>query len=838
MPRPLRPTALLLIALLLACAAADARVVGLVVDDSGSMSRSYQKALFAAQLLVAAMHEDDGVFVARLNGGDGAVEVIGEGARAQFLARMQRDWPEDWQSNGETPFAPVLGMLERLVADTAADEDAALLLFTDGNFSGLPADLAGALDGLKSRLRGRSLAVRFVSLPGEPPDARMRATLLGVFNGAPDAGASTIETADQVVPGLRAVITELAGGDPADAGAFIARAGREVRFRLPFGVTGLVLLAAGDSTQAPAGVVDTSFALAADPLLLEPAMTRPDRGEQLRLRARATHLRPKPALAAGETHRLTLDRPLGPQDRLLFEGDLRIALRVVGADGAPLSRDPLGRLRIPEGQGLRVHARFEDRIDGGWQPLDLEPYGVRPSFRLNDGLSARPMTVDAVGEADAEAGPYARPDQYTLSVEGRISGLKYQRSDDLILQVVPIADVRPRLSGAHALPCPDCAPGDIDLPYLPGADGSVAYRIQARVDDAPTAADYALRLDGPLPAGVTLRSADAVLPADADDRTLALHIGPGAPDEVLLHYDNGYQTTAPSTVTLRLTPADPTLRGSATLALTLRPVVAPLVLRADGHSLADQDQPFSLPVTEVGDGDGVFIAAEGLRRPLHPAQLRLESPGPVPLALEIVGDQRLIIRPQLRWWSDCLTPTGPRTYRITYDNPATRQRASFEGRLTVTDLPWWRKCLVEALLALALLLALIKLICWLRSGRFPPHSRLYRFDMDRDVPPQRRDLHRPIAAFFACRDARHKVLGLSLVVRGGRVEILPDAAIPPGLYHSATSELLATTFERNRGRSIGWRFHDELRDDQARYRYLLIRDHRRFDEAAFRRDWG
>jgi len=711
-----------------------------------------------------------------------------------------------------------------------------LLVFTDGNFSALPGELDQTFSRLKERFQGRSLQVYFVSLPGEELDTDLRSALLATFNGAPDAGATTITRADQVFPGLRDVVTELAGGDPARDERFVRRDGEEVSFKLPFSVRRLVVLSTGSPDAPPAGVISTSFPLTTEPaLVLEPSMKQPDPNDPFSLRARVTHLTPAQPLASGKEYRLALDRPMGPDDRILFDSDLKLQIEVKDAQGRAPRRGADRRLRIIPGQTLRVSARFLDLVDGRWRALDLAGSGVEAEVTLNDGLRSTPMQPEA-GTPDfiADGGPYPDVGQFTLRVIGRIAGLKYVRSEDLLIEVVPIQSVHPRLSGRYRYRCPGCDPSRVELAYAPGEDDSEPYEIEAAAPDAPGPADYRLELTDPLPDGVLIVDGDGSLVFDRPGET-RLQIAPGEPAVFRLRYDEGYRTDRPSRLRLTLTDDDPALDGEARLDLQLVPIVAPLTLRPDGHTLEDPLAPFSLPVTRVGQGDGIYIRADGLRTPLREADLELHNESRLPMQLSLVGDDRLMLLPKRKYWCDCLTPSGEHAFGLTYRNPDTRQSADYQGSLAIASVPWWGRCKIEIGLLLLLVLAVLKVLCVLRTSRFPVHGRAYRFVTDRELPPDRLDLHRPFSAFFSCWSERRTAFGLRLAAHQRGAWILAESAIPPGLYDATTAESVAEMLEQRGRKPVFWRFEDELRDRETGDRYLLVRDHNRFDEEDFRR---
>jgi hypothetical protein len=384
----------LLLPLLLLCLGAvhpaAARVVGMVVDDSGSMTPSFNQALFAAQLLISTLREDDRLFVVRLNAGT-SIDAVSAAERSGYMQRMR----QDWRFGQRTPYAPLARMLEHVVEVTEPGEDADLLVFADGNFQGVPANVSASFEALKARFRGARLQVHFVKLPGEQAQIDLRGPLLRVFNGSPTAGARDIDSPAEVFAGLAEVIARMAGADALASDALVRRSGSTVSFKLPFAVRRVVVVTTGDDDNAPAQWRSASFALpATPPLEYAPAMGRVDPGVASRLQARVVHLSPAQPLPAGAEQRLEFDRPLARGDRILFDADLKIDLAVRDTDGDLLVREPSGRLRVAVGQRIRVHARFMDRDGSGWTPLVIGDTGLRPEFSLSDGDASRPMPVD------------------------------------------------------------------------------------------------------------------------------------------------------------------------------------------------------------------------------------------------------------------------------------------------------------------------------------------------------------------------------------------------------------------------------------------------------------
>lgn len=806
-------------------AVAQARVVGLVVDDSTSMSPHFLKASFAAQIVVAALGESDRLFVARLNGGDGRIQEVPPGQRDNFLRRMR----DEWQAKGTTPYEPLGRMLETLVASTGPDDDAGLLVISDGAFSDdtTPDDLSRDYQALRSRFAGRNFQVFFVSLPGQSAAVDVRGKLLQTFNGSPAAGATEIASPADIVPGLRDVVSVLVGADPVDPGRHLPQDGTTVRFSLPFGIRRIVLLTSGDQRQPAARWQSSSFELAAEPLQFEPGMRSADQGEDRRLTGRIVHLLPATPLTARTDHAITLDRPLGTSDRVMFVSDLDIALVVDDEGGGPLRRDANGRLRAPQGKPVRVQAWLTDLVDGRREPLDLSGAGIAPNFTLNDGLTSRDMTFDEPSQrARADAGPYLQPGQYSLSVVARLEGLSYVRSEDLILQVDPVVAVSPALTGRHLMACPDCPAGRVDVMLGDGGPVRDLYAIEAAVPDAPGGGRYRLALEGRLPTGVELVGADGS-PVLNKGGEVDVTLVPNKPLPLLLRYDDDYREEKPSRLVLSLVAAQEGLTGRGELALELVPTIAAMRLVEDGHTLPDPSAPFSQPVTEVGDGNGLYVAAEGLRAPLSREHLRVTSPTGLPLSFEAVDDRRILIRPRKRFWCDCVTPSGRQEIVVDYQNPRSGQRDDLSLMVMIEPVPWWQRCWQEMALLLALLGLLLKLLCLARTEHFPARSQLWRCEIGGASVPRRRRLHRRWRRWLwlGCSDEQRRELGLVLAARPSGIALLRGSALSEVAYRTGDGTRLHDLFEANpQRREINLRWNEEIRDEQNGYRYLFVMD--------------
>lgn len=875
--------------LALTVTAAPARVVGLALDDSAGTRAEQQGLLAAVQLWLALAEREDRLWLTGLAGGLGLTEV--PATRAEFGAELGARWAAAW--GGRLDHAPLKQLLAALIAAADAETPVSLLVVSAAAPAGLPSELAARLAALRERPNGPPVQLIHVRLAA--PSATVAADALPAdplavaLREAFGAAATTfVASPDQMLPTLAAAVVAALGGDDA-AGSAVCRDDEELSFLLPFPVQGLRLLTVDPPGTDPPELTQASFRLRkAPPYALAADLPLAGTGAAVRVQ----HLELNAPLAAGVRHCLRLSRPPGANDRLLFNADLRLRVAVADAQDQPLARDADDYLLLPPGQAAALRAWVETRHAGRWELVapdsaaeptsDLAPEPVAAlapdpdsdpdsnrdpraastgtavpgtadaqagtqagnqtarsalpiRMSLVTGDAQQPLRAGADGVQVATLGPFQSPGTHRLAVSAQVPGVLTLPASELTLRVTAPRAVTPALQGRHLRPCPDCAPEQVELVYGPRDEEAEPYLIEAAVPDAPGPAEYGLSLVEPLPAGVAVLGADQT-PLLADGaREASLRIDPQAPVQLRLRYDQGFDGAAPVALQLRLAPHSPALQGSAELTLTLVPTVAPLALVAAGHTLPDAEAPFALPITALHGRDGLYVAAEGLRAPLDPAHLRLNSPPQLPLRLTLDDDgERLLISPRPRPWFRFLVPAGAHPFQLDYHNPATRQQASYQASLDLLPVPWWQAAWRELLLGLLLLLVLLKLLCLALTNRFPTHARvLWYRELDQagqPMPPRRFDLHRPLRAFFACNNERRRVGGLQLIARDGFVDLLPGRGLSEGLRHQARGESLTTLFERGGGEPIPWNYNEQLRDDLYHECWVLVHDRRRVQE--------
>lgn len=655
-----------LFALLLATSA-SARVVALVLDDSGSMRPVFEQAAFAIQLLTAVVDRDDKLYIARLNGDGGrVVGPLNLADRPALLEQIRAAWQA--RNKDGTHYPPLTATLDTLAQVTAPGERASLLIVSDGAFTDPPAEAAirEHYQQVKALFRGESLDTYFVVLH-HSADLRaiieqqgIRRQLLTLFNGSPDAGRIDIDNPRNVYPGLRQAITLMHGASLIRNPEIVAFQGGRIDLQPPFSISRLEVIIPGNERQPPPEFARASFPLAQErPEAFFPRMSSGN--------ARVYHLRPAQTLQPGERQSLEFAGSLPADAQVLFDSGLAVELRFFDAQGRPLQPDAQRRLRVNRYMPIEARALLVDRLAAsGDQPIEFARLPRDPTFTLQEGQRSQPMTLRRE-KSDATATlRYAQPGRYTLTVVASYPGFITRRAQDVTVEVLATQDLALNLSAQRRLDCADCAPHQARLRYTDRTDPQEVFTIQARAEDAPEAGAYTLTLDAPLPEGISLRLPDGSWLAGTSTR---LHLQPGQPTALKLLYDRRYRATTPAMVKLRLQAVNPDWRGTATLALEVAPQAAPVALAITPRRLAEcpacaADEAkltlfatpesrdlFALDLHLKGtQGAGDYVAE--LAQPL-PKGVHLRRPDGQALA-----DQRITLP---------LAPGQPATLRLQYD---------------------------------------------------------------------------------------------------------------------------------------------------------------------------
>lgn len=652
---------------LLLAAPAQARVVALVLDDSGSMRPVFEQAAFAIQLLTAVVDRQDQLYLTRLNGDGG--RVIGPlnlGDRVALLDQIRNVWQS--KDKDATHYAPLAATLDTLAQVTPPGERASLLIASDGAFTDPPPEAAMRehYQQVKERFRGESLDTYFVVLHHSANLRQVierqgiRRQLLTLFNGSPDAGRIDIDNPRNVYPGLRQAITLMHGASHERNPEIVEFQNSQIQLQPPFSISRLEVIVPGDERHPPAEFAAASFALAQNPP--EAFFPKMSGGN-----ARVYHLRPTQTLQPGERHRLDFTGPLPADAQVLFDSGLAVELRFFDAQGHPLQPDANRRLRVNRNTPIEARATLVDRLAAsGEQPVNFATLRRDPAFTLQEGQRSQPMTLHRAENYAAANLRYAQPGQYTLTVVASYPGFVTRRAQDIAVDVLATQDIALSLKAQRRLDCADCAPDEARLSYLQRAQPQDLFAIQARADGAPEAGAYILEWAESPPEGVSLRLPNGQAPTGP---SIPLNLIPNQPATLVLQYDRRYRATVPSHLKLHLRPANPDWLGEAALALDLAPQTTPVTLAIAPRRLAECAQCAAdearLTLLTTPESRELFALDLLLKDSLGAGDYVAELASPLPKGVQLLlPDGRPFAGQQATL---PLAPGQPATLRLQYD---------------------------------------------------------------------------------------------------------------------------------------------------------------------------
>jgi hypothetical protein len=652
--------------------AAPRKVVGLVFDDSGSMKGRINLPAFAAQILASSLDPArDKLFTLKLS------TVAEQPKRSPAVPAAPRDEfaagrPLDAVVAGirdsfslppwsDTPYDAVEVMLEALAREaTRTDDEAFLIVLTDGKFDTLPRGGIQPERYERYRRRLRSLTTRFILIaPNDPTgrdlqrtveDQRVRASLLEAFNAPNDRPAPVVSDSASLMAAMFEAVARINSTDlSSNRGGIIRVEPQRVAIDTPLTVSRLVGITFAPKGGRAAGVERTSFGVAPS-LAVQSEMAATDTasgwsGDQNQARTLQFNL--AQALPPGQ-HSLDFDRPIGLTALFLFDTLAQLDLAVLDESGRPL---PPGRDGVPEavaGQPLVVAGRIVDRVGGretvvdpaavaggtlaAWLtgpgsrqdlPMQIEPGQSRYAYRMRAG---------AVGEYEV-GGTFSAAG--FVRKEGRRP--RFRVVDSAVAPSVAIA----------ATDCPGCGPGRLQTVLAPGEPVRPVATVEVRIAPVPgvpftAAIDGApdwLRLVDPDGAVV---APDRVLSAGPDGR-LVLRL-----ERVLDRPEEPADYERP--VGVRIRAAAP-YAGEAQARAILAVKVPVVRLRYVGTTRQDPDPPLALTGEEIAGGrDGLVFEVSGLvGDTVRPADFQVAAAGrPLALSLDVAGE-RLTVRPGSTW---------------------------------------------------------------------------------------------------------------------------------------------------------------------------------------------
>lgn len=856
LPRWLLALAWILIGVagLAAPAAAGGRLVAIVFDDSGSMRGRIHLPGFGAQLLVSTLDGRPGrdrLFTARLSAYERAlgnprsgvlailrrhrvvssemIEELGRlglpdlpriesietpDAQQALISAIREDWN---RTDADTPYELIELTLSRLVAQTGLDDEAFLLIITDGEFSSggerpaIPdsASLERSYQAYRARLQGKLRAEFILIAPRDDSGQRLRAIvrqqgvrsgLLKVFNGSETDGSHEVSSVPELLGTLFTVIARIGATDRSDRSDITRIDGPTVTIASPFSIARIISIATGSADGQVPQIVSTSLG-AAPAAVYQSRMREADTAagwSNERLQAITTHYLLSPPAPPGPLT-LTYHQPLGQDVVLLFETAARFDLAV---------RDDQGRVVPPGADGIielflgRPYQLEGILIDAG-NPASPPPAQGAPATRgvpvdfatippstqfttwrvdRSGQRSGLPLSRDDPGDRVLAALPTDREQEYEVGGTFSLPGFVIKESRPLGIRVVD-ALVDHRISVEPVHPCPNCGPDELLTAVRPGTDDDVVARIGvAQVAGRPS--QFTIALEN-APGWLVLRDeSGAVVP---HDRPIAIREGDTAGFR-LERRRSGLaelfgQRSFP--LLLRTRPLAPH-RGEREQPLRLTLETPDVTISYAGSTRGGPDDaPLALSGADVARGDQqVFFEIANAPEPLQPEQVTVEpASGLLDFPPPTVRGARVSVAPRSDWCLCVLWVAGvPEEVTITYRFVEGVAPVHAVGPLRFA--PTMGELLSSCLRLLVLLLLLVYLAlvvrAWLTTFQFPRRSLAEILDRNAALP-RYEDLHRFNWRLLRCLllrrgHERRAVEGLLLEARpDGAAVILRDS---------------------------------------------------------------
>lgn len=825
-----------------------ARVVGIVFDDSGSMRANIHLPTFGVQLLVSTLDGRDGrdrLLTTRLSEfvrafgrervvtgeyrpilpiGSGAVTpdnveelirtanrdlITHESIYTEALLRSRiesiaKSWPTNFM---HTPYEPIEILLHALTNEIREDEEAFLIIFSDGAFydgiDGMvptPQQLRVSYSAYKERFKG-SLRVFFLLTLNGGDDTRRLVDQQGVRDALIETfpGSKGYEVADfdSLLQAMFEIIGEVSSTDAATSGDIVEFRGREVSLSLPFTVRRIISLSVGEESGQIPQLTETDFSVGLR-LDLAPRMLKGDNQNPSRkipgwpttkLRGNVAQLYLSPPLQPG-AYRLTYDSEVVDRVHLLFSSDVFLEWSLIDQEGNKLVPASDGayvvQRGIPYTMMLRVLEETEHQVSEV-SLLSLPTDAIYTANLIGPGFT---KNFELVAEKDSNraAGPivFEREGDYGLTAALRLPGFITSRSEDVKVRVEDTYAAF-GLALERLAPCAQpCGESDIPFTYTP-------------VVEMSTLADFAVTVDahrqGRFSATLTDRTPEGLVLLDSAGQPLpekpTLAFTPGEPVKLSLARIPGWQPfsdaefgTKQQEIGLVLETMPP-LHGRKIHTFALIATLPEAKLKYVGHSQSPgTDQPLTLDLDDFARPslamDLLLIGA------LYAPTMEDFSVagGPFPLGYDtVVNGYDITIFPKISsalhfFGYECLLISGDHDFNVTYRGVNGLQRASTSVPLRITA-SWPARVWVCGRFLLWLLVQI-----WLAgtvlglvtARRFPRRSRL---DIKRETdelthPFKLRGSIWPI--FFRClfwpvywtrRHETRRVEGLTLVPGSG-----------------------------------------------------------------------
>jgi hypothetical protein len=359
----------------------------------------------------------------------------------EVVKRIREQWPH---ARGDTPYGSVELMVETLVEAAGPEDEAHLVVLTDGGFDPAPPLLAVVERNLSAyRRKARApLTVHFVLIDAAGlvwggggklvrelvAEQKVRRILTATFNGEADAPLHEVMNSQDLMRAMFDVVARINATERMarpDGGGIVTVQDNRLVLNSPLSISrivGVTFAKDGEPAQKPMAsfgarpTVEVASSMAAHDTVAG------WQGEMLNARAMQYNLRE--SLAPGN-YSIAFNQAIGSPHLFLFDTAARVELGVQDAAGSPLPIGSDGVAEVVNGQSLVLVATLRDRIGG--QDIVVDPGSVANGkvsawIAGPNGRSVLRRNVDETGRrfvAPFTAGPVGTFEAGgALSVEG------------------------------------------------------------------------------------------------------------------------------------------------------------------------------------------------------------------------------------------------------------------------------------------------------------------------------------------------------------------------------------------------------------------------------------
>ncbi len=447
---------LTVLCLCLGTISAEARIIALLFDTSGSMKRHFNLPSYGVRLLAGTIDGRAGFdqllvmnfnhystnyglsfpsteILSRYAGADVSQIVdikITNGVEHQKKVKDLEDVFKS--SDAGTPYGPIEVMLDRIVRELVVAPDGEEVVFvvvSDGSYHDKTDDFKGGrqvsymrrqFEDFKERIEevGGALRAEFLLIDVDGAqeekvrDQRVRDTLLEVFNGRQRdaqgqlAGARTVSSPNQLWEALKDIIATVAGTDREAQHSFVRYSGQAIEVESPLSISRMVIVSSSAVGSAlPTRQSDTFGVQPTDRRRIKVSMRDGDAAfdGSPRRQGLVEHLWFQNAVPAG-TYSLQFDAPVDEDVFLLFETSSIIDLEIFDLDGNEVLPDGQGVYTIYKDRRYRFESQILDRLDIAGQPFAVDLDALPPSLTMllslggQPGLGTSSMLVDPAAD--------------------------------------------------------------------------------------------------------------------------------------------------------------------------------------------------------------------------------------------------------------------------------------------------------------------------------------------------------------------------------------------------------------------------------------------------------